>query len=55
MNQDSFTLDEGQVVLQWPAQISEENFEDLKDWLELMTRRIERAARKGGAESKPEP
>ena len=43
MNQDTLTLDEGQVVLQWPASISAENYKDLKDWLDLMTRRISRA------------
>jgi len=46
MNQDTLTLDEGQVVLQWPASISPENYEDLKDWLELMSRRIKRAVSK---------
>lgn len=45
MNQDTLTLDEGQVVLQWPASISPENYEDLKDWLDLMSRRIKRAVR----------
>lgn len=45
MNQDTLTLDEGQVVLQWPATISPENYEDLKDWLELMSRRIKRAVK----------
>jgi len=44
MNQDSITLDEGQVILQWPANISPENYEDLKAWLDVMTRRIARAA-----------
>lgn len=45
MNQDTLTLDEGQVVLQWPAVISPENYEDLRDWMELMSRRIKRAVR----------
>lgn len=43
MNQDTFTLDEGQVVLQWPASISPESYKDLEDWLKLMERRIKRA------------
>lgn len=45
MNQDTFTLDEGQVVLQWPSRISPENYDDLKDWLDLMARRIKRAVK----------
>ena len=43
MNQDTFTLDEGQVVLQWPASIGPESYQDLKDWLDLMGRRMKRA------------
>ncbi|SAI72189.1 Uncharacterised protein [Bordetella ansorpii] len=42
MRQDTFTLDEGQVMLQWPAQLSEDSYEDLKDWLELQLRKIRR-------------
>lgn len=45
MNQDTFTLDEGQVVLQWPARISPESYADLKDWLDLMARKVKRAVR----------
>ncbi len=41
--QDVFTLDEGQVVLQWPPNLSPESFQDLKDWLELQLRKIGRA------------
>ncbi len=54
MNQDTFTLDEGQVVLQWPASFSPENYEDLKDWLELMARRMKRAVREAKEETKQE-
>lgn len=43
MRQDTFSLDEGIVVLQWPSQLSEDSYEDLKDWLELQLRRIGRA------------
>lgn len=43
--QDTLTLEEGQVVLQWPSTISPENYEDLKDWLDLMARRIKKAVR----------
>lgn len=43
MRQDTFSLDEGLVVLQWPAQLSKTSFEDLKDWMELQLRKIGRS------------
>lgn len=42
LNHDAFTLPEGRVVLQWPARLSPESYADLKDWLDLMARRIAR-------------
>ena len=42
--QDVFTLSEGDVVLRWPEGLSSESFEDLKDWLEIMQKKIARAA-----------
>lgn len=45
MRQDTFSLDEGLVVLQWPAQLSAESYEDLKDWMELQLRKIGRSVR----------
>lgn len=47
MNQDSITLEAGQVILQWPAQMSKDDYEDLKSWLDLMGRRAKRAVRAG--------
>jgi hypothetical protein len=41
--QDTFSLDEGQVVLQWPAKMSAESYQDFKDWIELQMRKIARA------------
>lgn len=46
MRQDTFTLDEGIVTMQWPETLSQASFEDLRDWLEIMGRKIERAATK---------
>ena len=43
MNQDTFTLAEGQVVLQWPSSISPDDYQDLEVWLGLMGRRMKRA------------
>ena len=42
MKEDVFTLAEGDAVLQWPTSISPESYADLKDWLGLMLRKIER-------------
>jgi hypothetical protein len=50
MKQDTFTLDEGQVVVQWPAELTPESFEDFTDWLELLHRKIGRSVE---AEKKP--
>ena len=41
--QDVFTLDEGEVVLLWPAELSEASFEDLSDWIALALRKIGRS------------
>ena len=46
MNSDVFTLKEGDVVLQWPTSMSPESYEDLKDWIELMTRKVRRSVQK---------
>jgi hypothetical protein len=43
IRQDTFTLDEGQVVLQWPAKLSPSSYQDFKDWIELQMRKIARA------------
>ena len=54
MNQDTFTLDEGQVVLQWPADISAESYDDLKAWLDLITRRMKRTVTTGANGEEPD-
>lgn len=41
--QDVFSLDEGQIVLQWPSKMSKENYEDFKAWIEIQVRKIGRA------------
>lgn len=43
MNQDTFTLDEGQVVIQWPKNLSPESFEDFESWLQLVLRKTKRS------------
>lgn len=41
--QDVFTLEEGPVVLQWPASLSADSFEDLSGWWDIMLRKIKRS------------
>lgn len=43
MNQEVFTLVEGDATLQWPSEMSAESFADFKDWLDLIRRKAERA------------
>lgn len=43
MRQDIFTLDEGQVVLQWPEKLSQESFDDFEMWLQLIIRKTKRS------------
>jgi hypothetical protein len=44
---DSFTLDEGPVVLQYPKALSSSSFEDFKSWMELQLRKIQRRIKNG--------
>lgn len=42
MNNDVFTLDEGEVILQWPSRMTKESFEDFEEWLRLVVRKAKR-------------
>jgi hypothetical protein len=44
IKQDVFTVQEGHVLLQWPASLSKESVEDIDDWLKLIVRKAKRAA-----------
>jgi len=46
IRQDVFTLDEGQVVLRWPSNMSASSYEDFKTWIELQLRKIGRSIEK---------
>ena len=45
--QDVFSLAEGPVTIQWPASLSPESFEDLRDWLDIVKRKIGRSVKTG--------
>lgn len=43
VRQDIFTLDEGQVVLQWPERLSADSYEDFESWIQLQLKKIKRS------------
>lgn len=45
LKQDVFTTEAGQFVVQWPASMSADDFEDVKGWLEILTRKIARSVK----------
>jgi len=42
MKEDVYTLPEGDIVMQWPENLSNDSFEDIKSWTELMLRKMKR-------------
>lgn len=52
VKQDTFSLDEGLVVVQWPANLSKASFEDLVDYFALLQRKIRRSVE---AQDTPKP
>lgn len=45
MKRDVFALDNGQITVQWPESLSKDSFEDVKDWLAILERKIGRCVR----------
>lgn len=41
---ETFDADEGEIRISWPSNLSLQSVEDMKDWLELLKRRIARRA-----------
>jgi len=46
MRTDVFSLQEGDINIQWPASISAESYQDIEDWLEILKRKIGRSVSK---------
>lgn len=57
MQVDRFNLDEGEVILQWPKQLSRVSYEELDQWLKLILGRAKRlgTAPQERPSSDPEP
>jgi len=53
--EDVYTLSSGDAVLQWPERITQEEFDELGDWLDLMRRKLKRSVVSGSAEDDREP
>jgi hypothetical protein len=47
---ETFDADEGEIRISWPANLSLQSVEDMKDWLELLKRRIARRAGETGGD-----
>lgn len=39
---DTFNTEDGLVILQYPAEMSAETYEDLKSWLQLQIKKLSR-------------
>jgi hypothetical protein len=44
--EDTYTLDDGRVVIRWPGRIGAEEIGDVESWMRLVIRKMKRAARK---------
>ena len=55
MKQNTLQLDEGDMVIQYPARINPESYEDVKVWMDLMARRVQRAVQKPDEETSGDP
>ena len=53
VRRDLFSLQEGQVVVEWPSTISESSAEDIVEWLCILERKIKRTARVNAEVSQP--
>jgi hypothetical protein len=52
---DVFSLEEGDVTITLPSALSEDSYEDLKDWLELVVRKTRRSVSKAATKSEEQP
>lgn len=43
--QDVYTLEEGDVILEWPTGLSKDSVADIEDWLGLMIRKLKRSVK----------
>lgn len=53
MRQEVFSMTEGAVTIQWPTVLSAESFEDFKDWLAILERKVKRSVQQEPAKQAP--
>jgi hypothetical protein len=46
MQEDVYSLPEGRIVMQWPSALSAESVQEVKDYLNLLERKIVRSTKK---------
>jgi hypothetical protein len=47
MKEDVYTFASGDAVLTWPAQLTQDELDELNDWLDLMRRKMKRSVVSG--------
>ena len=51
MRQETFTLSDSEILIQFPSEISEEDFEDFEDWLTILKRKVKRSVQSDSSEN----
>jgi hypothetical protein len=44
VHREVFAVDEGEVTLTWPKEMSQESYQDIEDWLAILLRKMKRAS-----------
>jgi hypothetical protein len=44
IHREIFAVDEGEVTLTWPKEMSQESYQDIEDWLAILLRKMKRAS-----------
>lgn len=47
MKSETFALDDGEVVIRWPAKLTTHEFEDIEQWMDILKRKIKRGIQEG--------
>jgi len=53
VREDVFTMDYGNVVIQWPERMTKEDIQDLSDWMEIVIRKIKRSSNDNSPDDDP--
>ena len=53
MRVDVFSLKDGQILVQWPENLTAEDYDDIHQWFAILIRKFERSVRTKDDEPKP--